>query len=148
MKTITAAPLCPSAQPGMTNCQVLGVMSPMGSDREAQLQYLNQYVAVTDDVLQMAAPARPTQVFRFAATCEESKCTHFDGRDCQLAKRIVKIMPAVVSTLPPCIVRATCRWYVQEGGDACLRCPQVSTLNAKASEMLQNVAGPEARIAG
>lgn len=140
------APLCPSAQPGMANCQVLGVMSGAELEEGPRLQYLNQYVAATDEILQMAAPAKPTQVFRLAATCEESKCSHFDGLDCQLAKRIVQIMPAVVSALPPCIVRANCRWYVQEGGNACFRCPQVSTLNAQASEMLQTVAGPEARI--
>ncbi len=138
----TNAPLCPSAQPGMANCQVLGVITE--AEGGSRLSYLNQRLEVDEGVLAMAAPAKPTEVFRFAATCEESKCTHFDGRDCQLAKRIVQIMPAVVSALPPCIVRADCRWYRQEGGSACLRCPQVSTLNYHPSEALKIVAGPHA----
>ena len=146
-KKEAVAPLCPSAQPGMANCQVLGGMEGAGSAEGSWLQYLNQYVAATDEVLRMAAPAKPTQVFRLAATCEESKCTHFDGRDCQLAKREVQILPAAVSALAaPCIVRANCRWYLQEGGNVCFRCPQVSTLNAQPSEMPQTVAGPEARV--
>ena len=137
-----AVPLCPSAQPGMANCQVLGVKT---EDQDGvQLSYLNQRLAVTDEVLAMAAPAKPTEVFRFAATCEESRCTHFDGHDCQLAKRIVQIMPAVVRALPPCIIRAECRWYAQEGGQACFRCPQVSTLNYNPTEQLKIIAGPHA----
>jgi hypothetical protein len=140
-----SAPLCPSAQPGMANCQVLGVLGE-GQDGP-RLSYLNQRLEVTDEVLALAAPAKPTQVFRFAATCEESKCTHFDGQDCQLAKRIVQIMPAVVSALPPCVVRANCRWYVQEGGNACFRCPQVSTLNTDPSDLLKVVAGPQQQTA-
>jgi len=138
----TNGQLCPSAQPGMANCQVLGVMTE-GEDGP-RISYLNQRLQVTDEVLAMAAPAKPTEVFRFAATCEENKCTHFDGKDCQLAKRIVQIMPAVVGALPPCIVRADCRWYRQEGGSACLRCPQVSTLNYHPSQVLKVVAGPHA----
>ena len=135
-------PLCPSAQPGMANCQVLGVVTE--SEDGPRLSYLNERLEVTGEVIAMAAPAKPTEVFRFAATCEESRCTHFDGHDCQLAKRIIQIMPAVVSSLPPCIVRANCRWYLQEGASACLRCPQVSTLNYYPSEQLKIVAGPQA----
>lgn len=135
------APLCPSAQPTMSNCQVLGVLTE-GEDGR-RLSYLNQRLEVTDAVLAMAGPAKPTQVFRFAGTCEENKCAHFDGQDCHLAKRIVQIMPAVVHRLPPCIVRANCRWYVQEGKNACLRCPQVSTWNSYPTEQLKKVAGPQ-----
>ena len=61
--------------------------------------------------------------------------------DCKLATRIVQILPAVVSGLPPCIVRASCRWYAQEGGAACLRCPQIVTLNQDPSEELKMAAG-------
>ena|ERR1700685_4607713 len=131
--------LCPSAQPGMTNCQVLGVL---GDDPEKpMLSYLNQHLPVTDEVLALAGAAPPMQVFRFAATCEEKKCMHFDGQDCKLATRIVRILPAVVGALPPCIVRANCRWYAQEGGAACMRCPQVITLNTNPTEELKVAAG-------
>jgi hypothetical protein len=82
-------PFCPSAQPGMANCQVLGVLTEC--EEGPRLSYLNERLAVTDEVLAMAAPAKPTKVFRFAATCEESKCTHFDGHDCQLAERSFKL---------------------------------------------------------
>ena len=128
--------LCPSAQPGMENCRILGVFQP-GST----VVYLNEILPATEAVLAMAAPAMPIEIFRLAATCEERLCSHFDGTDCRLATRIVQMLPEVVDTLPPCIIRRECRWYSQEGGAACRRCPQVSTVNYDLSEQSQMVAG-------
>lgn len=130
--------LCPSAQPDMQNCRVLGVVQGPGT-----MVYLNQILPATREVLAMAAPAQPTEIFRLAATCEESKCSHFDGRDCRLATRIVAGLPEVVDSLPPCVIRKDCRWYSQEGGAACRRCPQVTTVNYDVSDHLREVAGVE-----
>lgn len=130
---------CPSAQPGMADCQVLGVASDRGG--EPYLSYLNEYLPATDEVLKLTGSVPPTEVFRLAARCEESKCTHFDGERCQLATRIVQILPAVAEALPPCIIRMNCRWYRQEGGQACLRCPQIITLNINANDAVQLAAG-------
>ena len=131
--------LCPSAQPGMEQCRVLGVVQRDGPT--PILQYLNEHLPATDEVLAMAAPLKPTEVFRLAATCAEHKCPHFDGADCQLATRIVQILPSVVTTLPPCIIRQECRWYSQEGGAACRRCPEVTTVNYDLSSVSQKVSG-------
>jgi hypothetical protein len=131
--------LCPSAQPEMAHCEVLGAFEE--EHGKPRLAYLNQHVPLTADILALAGDAPPTQVFRFAAPCEEKKCMHFDGQDCKLATRIVQILPAVVSGLPPCIVRADCRWYAQEGGAVCMRCPQIVTLNHDPSEELKMAAG-------
>lgn len=139
--------LCPSAQPDMQNCRVLGVVQPSPTGGNSQLVYLNQILPATKDVLAMAAPAPPTQIFRLAATCEESKCSHFDGKDCRLATRIVEMMPEVVDTLPPCLIRKDCRWYSQEGGAACKRCPQVTTMNFEITNHLKEVAGVEVNYA-
>src|SRR6266849_4155803 len=86
--------LCPSAQPGMDNCRVLGVVQEDGPT--PMVVYLNQFVPASQEVLAMAAPLKPTEVFRLAATCAEGKCPHFDETHCRLATRIVKILPAVV----------------------------------------------------
>lgn len=135
--------LCPSAQPEMAYSQVLGVF---GEDRgEPLLSYLNEHLPVTEEVLAMAGAAPPTQVFRFAAPCEEKKCIHFDGEDCQLATRIVQILSPVGEGLPPCIVRGSCRWYAQEGGAACVRCPQITTLNTNPNNEVKSAAGDQGR---
>lgn len=117
--------LCPSAQPEMEGSRVLGVIS--GTAEAPQLAYLNEHLPVTQELLATAAPAKPLQVFRIAAKCEEKACCHFDGTHCQLATRIVQILPAVIESLPACLIRPTCRWYQQEGKAACMRCPQVIT---------------------
>lgn len=131
--------LCPSAQPGMDACRILGVVQHEGPT--PRIVYLNQILPASDEVLAMAAPLRPTEVFRLAAACAEGKCPHFDGSDCRLATRVAKILPAVVETLPPCIIRKECRWFSQEGGAACLRCPEITTVSYDLSDQAREVSG-------
>ena len=131
--------LCPSAQPGMDRCRVLGVVQRDGP--APMLQYLSQHLPATAEVLELSAPLKPTEVFRLAATCQENKCPHFDGADCRLATRIVQILPAAVETLPPCIIRKECRWYFQEGAAACKRCPEITTVNYDLSQRSREVSG-------
>lgn len=131
--------LCPSAQPGMDNCRVLGVVQHDG--RKPLVVYLKQPIPATDDVLAMTAPLKPTEVFRLSATCAEHACPHFDGADCRLATRIVQLLPPAVETLPPCSIRRDCRWYSQEGGVACLRCPEITTVTYDVSPGAQAVSG-------
>jgi len=120
--------MCPSAQPEMPDARVLGVVG--GTATAPLVSYLNEPVPVSEEVLALAAGAQhPADVMRFAARCQEAKCCHFDGNNCNLATRIVQILPAVVEALPACLIRSECRWYMQEGRAACMRCPQVVTRN-------------------
>jgi len=131
--------LCPSAQPGMHRCRVLGVIRQEGAS--PMLEYLTENLPATPDILAMAAPLKSTEVFRLAATCAEHQCPHFDGADCQLATRVVRILPAVVDSLPPCIIRKECRWYAQEGAAACKRCPAITTVTYDLSPQVREVSG-------
>src|ERR1022692_1230098 len=131
--------LCPSAQPGMDGCQVIGVVRRNGP--APMLEYLNQHLAASEELLALAAPLKPTDVFRLAATCAEHACPHFDGADCRLASRVVQILPAVVDSLPPCVIRKDCRWYSQEGGAACQRCPEITTVTYDLSPTARDVSG-------
>jgi len=141
MPAQTTCSLCPSAQPEMAGAVLLGVRG--GSDRAPIISYLDRPVPVTSDLLALAGAVKPTEVFRFAAQCEESACQHFDGADCRLVTRIVNILPAVVETLPQCKVRHECRWYLQEGHPACFRCPQVITEVLEPTEAYRLAATPE-----
>jgi hypothetical protein len=122
----------------MKACRVLGVVG--GTAEHPELAYLNQHLPVTEEVLRLAGPVKSTEVFRFAARCEEKACRHFDGARCQLATRIVQILPAVTEGLPACLIRPTCRWYQQEGKAACLRCPQVVTQTCEPSDEYRRAA--------
>jgi hypothetical protein len=129
--------LCPSSQPRVENARVLGVVQRTSDGVE--IAYLDEPVPATKDVLAMADPVHPTEVFRLAAKCQTTRCPHFDGAICGLASRIVQILPAVVSDLPGCQIRSECRWFRQEGAAACHRCPQISTVSYDGSETVQRV---------
>jgi len=124
----------------MDGLRLLGVVEP--TVEGPRLAYLNEEVPVTEELLAQTAPAQPTEVFRMAAGCEERRCLHFDGERCQLATRIVRFLPTVVDDLPICRIRSTCRWFEQEGREACLRCPQVVTESADVSPEYRRAALP------
>ncbi len=111
------------------------------------VSYVNAHVPVTEKVLASTGEVPPTLVFRFAAPCVEKQCTHFDGTKCQLAVRIAAGLAAKVDKLPPCAIRKTCRWYVQEGAAACGRCPQVVTQVTDEADPLFRVAKPDTEMA-
>lgn len=120
-----AVPFCPSAQPGQDGAFAFGVVG--GTPGERRVGYLQGRVPVTDELLAMAGPVKPTQVFRFGAPCVESGCSHFKGNECRLATKLVQLTPAVTNDLPACRLRPDCRWWKQEGKSACMRCPAVMT---------------------
>ncbi len=128
---------CPSAHPGEGSV-VFGVVIKTETDR--RVGYLNEAKPATPETLALAGPVRPTEVFRIAAPCATHACKHYDGKDCTLARRIVQRLEPVVSGLPPCRIRSTCRWFHQEGKNACLRCPQVITDRHDASDVEIEVA--------
>lgn len=139
-----AYPLCPSTQPEMEGSVVFGVVG--GTLEEPRIAHLVEPQPVTDELLALSAPVAPTEVFRFAAPCAGSACQHFDGSNCRLAKKIVQLLPKVMTGLPPCRLRPDCRWWQQEGKAACMRCPQIVTETYHPSEQLQQAANPAAHF--
>jgi hypothetical protein len=132
--------LCPSAEPDMADATVFGVQTGNLEDG-LRVGYLTEAQPVTADILAATGEALPTQVLRVAAPCMGNGCKHFDGSGCQLAARVASLMEPVVSKLPRCAIRPTCRWFYQEGPAACLRCPQVVTDLATGTDLQREVAG-------
>ncbi|HEU0298579.1 MAG TPA: hypothetical protein VFR37_03975 [Longimicrobium sp.] len=118
-------PYCPSAQPRQEGAFAFGVVGGTTGDR--RVGYLEGRVPVTDELLALSGPVKPTEVFRFGAPCAGSGCSHYDGHDCRLATKLVQLMPAVTKALPACQLRPDCRWWKQEGKAACMRCPAIMT---------------------
>lgn len=136
--------VCPSAQPDMADAKVFGVMT--GSQEDGlRLAYLNEPQPVTPDILAASGPLAPPEVMRIAAPCMGNGCMHFDGANCMLATRIATMLDPVVRSLPRCAIRPTCRWFRQEGGEACLRCPQVVTTQRTPTDLQREVAEPTPR---
>lgn len=134
------APLCPSAQPEMAGSVIFGVVG--GTAQEPRVGYLAEPLPATAERLALSAPVVPTEIFRLAAPCAGSACQHFDGATCRLAARTAELLRPVVDALPPCRIRPRCRWWLQEGKEACLRCPQIVTQAYAPSELMQAVAAP------
>jgi hypothetical protein len=126
---------CPSARPEMPGSLILGIIQ--GSVEQPRVAYLDQPQPVSEPLLALSGPVSPTEVFRFAAPCSGNACQHFDGVNCQLATRIVERLPAAVDLLPECAIRPACRWWLQEGAEACRRCPLVVTESYGAAEIAE-----------
>lgn len=135
--------LCPSAPPELDGAVAIGVMG--GTAREPRMTPLEEPLPVTDELLRLAEPVEPTEVFRFAAPCACGGCLHFRERRCRLIERIVGELPPVTDELPECAIRPDCRWWRQEGRAACLRCPRVVTRDHAPSRPMVRAALPVLR---
>lgn len=133
--------LCPSAQPEMEDAKLFGVVG--GAPHARRVAWIEKAVQVSPELLAMSGSVPPAQIMRFAARCE-SACIHFEGHDCRLAARIVAMLDPVVVALPPCVIRADCRWWRQEGREACRRCPQIITETIDPPQIYERAANPEA----
>jgi len=131
---------CPSARPEMPGSVVLGVVREI--DGEEFVHHLAEPLPVTAGVLALAGDAPIGSVFRFAATCAEDACAHFDGGRCRLATKLAAAPLERARTLPPCRIRGDCRWYQQEGKAACFVCPLILSETAMPSEELAHAADP------
>ncbi|MBD9356041.1 nitrogen fixation protein [Methylomonas albis] len=132
--------LCPSAQPEWEGAQVIGVMT--GTADKPEMAYLNAPQPVTEQLLELAGPVSPAEVFRFSAPCACTGCGHYAEAEskCRLAEKVVRFTPTVTEQLPVCAIRSDCRWWLQEGRSACFRCPQVVTNNLKPTEDMRRAA--------
>lgn len=129
---------CPSGQPDMQDAHIFGVIA--GTPAEPRVAYLKRTAEVTLEMMAQLEGLDPTRVFRYSARCENGRCAQYEDGRCSLARRIVAQLQPVVSDLPSCQIRATCRWFKEEGGAACLRCPQVVTLTPSGQNALRHAA--------
>jgi hypothetical protein len=135
--------LCPSAPASSPGGRLIGVVG--GTPDEPSVTFLGTPAVITADVLEASAPVGTGEVLRVAAPCAAQGCAHFGRGRCTLVERIVDLLPVVEDGLPACGIRASCRWFAQEGGDACRRCPQVVTENALPTPEFVAAAVPPAR---
>ncbi|WP_020395890.1 hypothetical protein [Thiolinea disciformis] len=138
--TTEVSTVCPSANHKEAEAVLFGVVG--GTPEKPELAYLDKIQPITNDILAMAGSVDPTEVFRFAAPCAKSGCQHFNEQQssCQLASKVVQLLPVVVKKLAPCAIRSQCRWWQQEAVAACQRCPQVVTLNYAPSQAMRAAA--------
>ena len=94
------------------------------------------------DVRHLADGVEVEEVFRVAAPCAESGCVHYHDNRCSLVRRIVDQLEAVRDSPPRCDIRSRCRWWDEQGVEACRRCPQVVTMDYAPDPLKLAVAAP------
>ena len=129
---------CPSAPHDLPGAKVFGVV--LGDETAPQVAYLAKQT-VLDPGLDLAGQGvDPGHAFRFTGACAQSGCGQWSQGGCRLGRDIAARMKPVVDAAPACTIRATCRWFAENGVSACLRCPQVTTRVMPADAQLYAVA--------
>jgi hypothetical protein len=125
MKRETTDYTCPSAQPDSPDARVFGVV--LGGVEEPRVAYLEKGVALSGEAIGAIADVSPTRVLRFAGKCANGACAQFRNGGCSLGTNIRHNLAPVADRIPACTIRATCRWFAENGPEVCLRCSRVVT---------------------
>ena len=121
--------MCPSSK-ATKGARLLGVRQEDG-----QVAILPQPLRLNDSFIEIASQIAPAeQHFRFTNKCIESGCAQWTGSRCGVSDQIVSVIDQVVTEheLPSCGIRPVCRWFRQNGADACRVCVYVITETTEA----------------
>ena len=118
---------CPSARctPGASLLGVLGA--------DGRIKHVRTSMRIDEDFVERAHQSGPPEAhMRFAAPCVESHCEQWTGGACGVINQVLvhletKAPDMASDDIPPCTIRATCRWYSQQGQIACKACDLVVT---------------------
>ncbi|PPQ31187.1 hypothetical protein CCR94_09940 [Rhodoblastus sphagnicola] len=124
----------------MEDAVVFGVVSQ--GQWGPSVDFLEKTTPVTPDLIALTGDTPPTQVLRIAARCPEKACSHFDGANCLLVRRIVPALDRVGDGRFPCAIRGECRWFRQKDFEACRCCSQLATHYDNPDAVLREAARP------
>ena len=119
--------LCPSA-PAAPGAALVGVVEAGG-----RVVNLVTPLRIEAGFVEAAAAGPPLEKrFRFAAPCQQGRCGHWAGHQCGLIGQLRQAAADLgqgddARALPPCAIRAQCRWWRQSGREACAVCSLVVT---------------------
>jgi hypothetical protein len=116
---------CPSSV-AVKGALLLGVVN-----EEGRVGYISSKIDVTEELMaQINEMPHPEKHFRFSSNCVECGCRQWQNGNCSVIKNIVSSPGSPKDNhLPDCSIRSTCRWYSQEGSEACYHCAFVVTDN-------------------
>jgi len=115
--------LCPSStcKPGAI---LLGIVLPNGKVAVSSTEYI-----IEKDFVEKAKAGRlPEDRFRFSSPCISSKCGNWENSKCRLIGKLKEEVDESVGKkpqdydFPDCAIQKQCRWFLQNGKDACYYC--------------------------
>ena len=116
--------LCPSA-PAEVGASLIGIIGTDGrsSRLRTPLQVDNAFLEAAGAACDLG------KRFRFSSPCAGDGCGHWRDEACgligEIRQRAAFAGLTGEATLPPCPIRAKCRWWQQDGGAACSVCSLV-----------------------
>ena len=117
--------LCPSSR-FTKGASLLGIKNEKG-----EMDILKTPIKITTEIHEQFSTtvAKPEKTLRFVNKCVQSGCKQWTGTKCGVIDSILERVEEqyVKDNLPECSIRETCRWYDQNGSDACKVCPLVTT---------------------
>lgn len=116
--------LCPSSK-CEDGAQLLGIVK-----HDGHVDMMQHPLPVTKDAASaMQKKGNAEERFRFAGKCIKTGCSQWTGSRCGVIDNVLEnILDKVNSALlPECAIRPQCRWFNQNGADACKVCPYVIT---------------------
>ena len=115
--------ICPSAR-----CEegavVLGIIGGSGT-----VGYISPALPVSAEFAEhVRRDGSPERRFRFAAPCQRSGCENWTAGRCGVIDDALTVAADIdvqssEGHLPRCSIRRSCRWFAQNGADACKVCP-------------------------
>lgn len=66
-------------------------------------------------------------IVRVANKCHTNKCLNWEDNKCSLPSLFLSAIDDIISNQEKCMIKDSCRWFAQEGGRICLKCPLIST---------------------
>jgi hypothetical protein len=118
----TSKKMCPSYL-GKVGAQLFGVVS-----KEGKVQFITP-LAVTEDFLQQNKDKNNLeQRFRFTGKCVEKGCAQWNKEEskCSLSRKVQNLDFHKETELAFCPIRSQCRWFSQDGKEACFSCNEVT----------------------
>ncbi|PZU20459.1 MAG: hypothetical protein DI622_07955 [Chryseobacterium sp.] len=111
--------MCPSYV-GNVGAQLFGVVN-----KDGRVQFITP-LTVTEEFIQQNDHLE--QRFRFTGKCVEKGCTQWDNEEskCSLSKKVQELDMTKSTELIFCPIRSQCRWFSQDGNEACFSCNEVT----------------------
>ncbi|MBW8522126.1 hypothetical protein K0U91_06540 [Chryseobacterium chendengshani] len=121
-KNSSSKKMCPSYL-GKTGAQLFGVLGKNG-----KVNFITP-LTVTEEFLELNREKNNLeQRFRFTGKCVEKGCLQWNHGEskCSLSKKVQDFATDIVEELSFCPIRSRCRWFFQDGENACYSCNEVT----------------------
>ncbi|UOU99376.1 hypothetical protein MUU74_05295 [Chryseobacterium daecheongense] len=115
--------MCPSYV-GKAGAQLFGVVN-----KDGKVQFITP-LTVTEEFLELNKEKNSLeQRFRFTGKCVEKGCAQWNNEEskCSLSQKVQNLDVGYTNKeLSYCPIRSNCRWFHQDGKDACFSCNEVT----------------------